>query len=100
MIAARKQAKPETAAPMKTPQIMPTAKAYLTIPASALWPNRLETNSGETVATSAPNAHPRKAESSAPTSTTTKKPTAVLMTFSAFITHVPFMANACVQAHG
>lgn len=40
MIAARKHAKPETAAPMNTPQIIPTAKAYLTIPCSALWLNR------------------------------------------------------------
>ena len=90
MTAARKQAKPETAAPMKTPQIIPTANAYRTIPVSAVRLKRPRTKSGETVATTAPNAPPTSEDKSAPTRIMTKNPIAVLTASSVFIISFPY----------
>ena len=85
IMAARKQANPETEAPMKSPQIIPTAKEYLTTSASALHENKPDTNSGEIKAMNAANIPPRIAETNDPIIMIRKNPIADFIAFSVFI---------------
>ena len=77
----RQQANPDTAAPIKSPHIIPTVNAYLeTLPVSFAMENRPDTNSGEIVDISKANSPPKREESSEPSRMTRKKPIAVLIT--------------------
>jgi hypothetical protein len=79
-IVERRHAKPETAAPIKRPHIIPTVKAYReTLPASLVRENRPETNSGEIVAISKANNPPKSEDSREPSKMTRKNPIVVLI---------------------
>ena len=75
-----RQANPDTAAPMKSPHIIPTVNAYLDIlPESFASENRPDTNSGDIVDINKANSPPSREDSSEPSKMTRKKPIAVLI---------------------
>ena len=85
MIAARKQAKPEAAAPIKIPHIIPIANEYLIMPSAEALLNKPETNSGDIVAIVAANIPPSMDDTMDPITIMTKKPIAVFAAFSVFM---------------
>ena len=77
-----RHANPDTAAPMKSPQIIPTVNAYRpTTPSSSVRENSPVTNSGDMTDIIHANIPPSTDESKEPISTIRKNPTAVLIMY-------------------